>query len=103
MVVLGLIALTIFGMGIVEEEVSAELETNPVVTQHLGTIHACELAWGRSMQDDRQDFFHYDCHGDKGDGKLEIHSESLGPGDAEQIIEGVLVMPTGERHDIMAE
>lgn len=101
--VVGLIALTVIGMGMVDEEVEAELKVNPVVVNHLGAVERCEQAWLRSMNDDRFEYFHYDCYGDKGDGKLEIHSEPDGPGASEVIIDGTLMLPDGTRHDIMAE
>jgi hypothetical protein len=102
-VVLGLFGLVVGGLMVVTDEVEAELKENSVVAQHLGTVQECEHAWVRSMIDRRFVFFHYDCRGDKGVGHFEIHSEPIGPDATEQIIEGVLVMPSGERYDIMGE
>ena len=100
---LGLLGLSIYGIGLLTEEVQTELTRNPVVTEHLGTVDDCELAVLRSMTDDRLNFFHYECPTENGIAKFEIHSEATGPGDTEEIIEGVIILPNGERHDLVSE
>ena len=98
---LGCSGLVMVGMGVVEVEVEAALKENPVVVKHLGEVAGCDLSWARSIADDRFDYFHYNCRGTLSEGRLEVHSEATGVDGAEEIVDGVLVMPGGERYDIV--
>ncbi len=99
---LAFLGIAIIGMNMVTEEVQAALSENPVVSRHIGTVQSCEHSELRSMMDQRMSWFHYECVGETGTAKFEIHSEATGEDDAEEIVEGVLILPSGERHDLMA-
>lgn len=89
------VALIVWGISLVDEEASALLEKHPDVVAAIGPGGDCEMDLGKSMADERYDYFYYECSGPKGKGTAIIHTESTGPDAAEELIDGTLEMSNG--------
>jgi hypothetical protein len=92
-----LVGLIIWGLHLVEKEVTAELRDNPVIQQRLGAPVACEADWLRSAADERMEYFHYSCEGQSARGRAVVHSEASGPNGEERIVDGTLELSDGAR------
>jgi hypothetical protein len=94
LVVGGILAV---GIWAVEEDGSAAVERHAGVIAELGNPVECDVDWGRSIDDDRIDHFHYRCRGDKGSGAVDVVTEPTGEEWQEEVVEGVLVLSDGTR------
>lgn len=97
LLVVGVIALAVWGMSLVEEEVSFILEKHPAVVKALGPNPDCEMDLKRSMNDERYDWFYYRCSGPSGKGVAVVHTESTGPNAEEELVEGTLELDDGRK------
>ncbi len=89
------IAFAVWGMSLVDEEVSTLLERHPEVVKALGSDADCSMDYPKSMADKRYDYFYYACSGSKGKGMAIVHTESTGPNAEEELVEGTLEMAGG--------
>lgn len=95
LLVIGVVALGVFGLTLVDEEASRMLEQHPQVEKALGSAPDCKMDWASSMKDERYDYFHYVCTGSKGKGRAVIHTEPDGPEQKESLVDGTLSVEGG--------
>jgi hypothetical protein len=68
------IALVVFGLSIVEEEVHAHLSQNEVVRDKLGAVRGVSILWAASAAIDDEDTFVYLVNGAKADARVHVRS-----------------------------
>jgi hypothetical protein len=92
--------LAYFGLQIVSDQVRVELEDHPMLVQHLGKIEQFQTDLWASLAEDHDDVWVYRVRGAKGEGKV-IAMHITVSDDREEIIWAVLVMPDGQRIDLV--
>lgn len=94
--------LMLFGFGQFEEQVQAQLQGNPVIEEHIGTITSCDLDLGKSGEIEDPEIFVFHIQGTKGSGTVQVRSVTNAQGDNE-VQGGQLRMADGTVHDLFPE
>lgn len=68
----GTIGVVVLGLGVLEQEVAAELRDNPKMQEHIGEITDIQMDFFASAAEDDGDTFVYDIEGTKGAGRLTV-------------------------------
>jgi hypothetical protein len=100
---IGLVALAggvvVWGMGIVTDQVEADLRGNPVLQAHLGTITRFDLNYVRSMAEPDTETFVFDVTGAKGSGRIVARCVTV-DADHEKVTAGKLQLASGQEYDL---
>ncbi len=90
------------GMGMLQQQVRADLEGNPVIAENIGPIATFEVDFGASMKVEGGDVFVFNVSGPKGTGVVVAECLTI-DADTEQVVSGTLEMPTGEIYDLFPD
>lgn len=101
----GCVGLMMFGFNVIEQEVTAQLKSDPVVQEHLGEVQSVEFDFMQSIEetqargggDDESLVFH--VKGTKGTGDV-IGRTETGPDGQERLTNGILRLPSGEEFEL---
>jgi hypothetical protein len=95
------IAFVNFGFEVVEAEIVDDLNADPIIQQHLGTVESAEIHFWDSMMEDIKDpnddedtWYVFDIQGTKGKGRV-IGKSITNAADVEELREGRLLLPDG--------
>ena len=91
----GCFVLYQFGMNILGEQVVADIEDNPVILEHLGTIEEIDIDLTATAAESDDDVLVFEVTGTKGEGRLVVQTWSTD--DAEEVQWGMLRLPSGEK------
>jgi hypothetical protein len=91
-----------FAFEIVEAEIVDDLNTDPIIQQHLGRVESAEIHFWDSLledmkhpdDDDENSWFVFDVQGNKGKGRV-IGKSITNAANAEELHEGRLQRPDG--------
>jgi hypothetical protein len=99
LLVLGLFVL-VFGVGgsLIETQVGADLEDNPVLAEHVGEGRTFDIEWIQSGMHPDNDTFVFRVRGSKGTGLLIAKCITV-DGDHEDVTEGTIQVG-GRRYDL---
>ena len=99
----GCFGLVYFGFNLIEQELTPQLQNDPVVQEHIGTVESVEFDFMKSITeaessgDDDALVFHVE--GSKGSGDV-IGRSVTGPDGVEHLEGGVLRLPSGEEYEL---
>lgn len=99
-VVGGVAALLFWGWGMYVDQVKSELNGNPVIQEHIGTIEDLSVNLVASSELDDENTFVFDVKGDKGEGVVTAELVSI-DADTEELRSGTLELTTGETYDLL--
>jgi hypothetical protein len=68
--------LFIFGKGVAEEEIAAQLRDNPKFREHIGELQSVKIDLVASGAEDKSDVFVYRVEGTKGKGRVTIREST---------------------------
>ena len=91
----GVFYLVSFGTDVIAEQILIEIEDNPVVVEHIGTIEEFEFDMAKSAAAPGADEYVFRIVGDKGAGFLRVESVTVNA-DQEEVTDGTLKMDSGE-------
>jgi hypothetical protein len=99
--------VVMIGLEVVEEEIVADLNTDPIVQQHLGDVKSAELhLWDSLMEeiknptgDDEDSWYVFDVEGSKGKGRI-IGKSVTNDSDMEELHDGRLILPDGQEFEL---
>lgn len=91
-----------FGMGVLTEEVRAELDDNAVIQEHIGAIQTLSMDYTKSTAAAGDDVFVFRIEGDKGSGYVTVESVTNAEG-TEEVAGGSLKLDTGETFPLLTE
>ena len=90
-----------FGFDAVEKEIADDLNTDPIIQQHLGRVESAELHLWDSFEEDMENpsddddsWYVFDVVGAKGKGRV-IGKSITNAEDLEELREGRLILPDG--------
>jgi hypothetical protein len=89
-----------FGMGLVAEEVQADLDDNAVIQEHIGAIQTLSMDITRSAAVEGDDVLVFRIEGDKGSGYLTVESATNAAG-LEEVTGGSLRLDSGETFPLL--
>ena len=78
----------------------ADIEDNPAILEHVGTIESIELDFMATGNESGDDVLVFQIEGSKSDAVLVVETKTI-DGDTEEVTWGRLRMPTGEAHDLI--
>lgn len=90
----GCAGLVWWGWGQMEEEIVAQIRTNPVVLEHVGEVRSCEMDLAASLDEEEVEVFWFDVAGAKGEGRIWVRSVTRDDG-AEEVVAGELRTSAG--------
>ena len=96
-------ALVYFGFNIIEQELTPQLENDPVVQEHIGEVQSVEFDFMKSIDENETggdaEALVFRVEGTKGSGHVIGRSET-GPDGVEHLTGGILRMPNGEEYQL---
>lgn len=95
--------VVVLGLEVVEGEIVADLNTDPIVQEHLGEVKSAELhMWDSIMEeinhptgDNEDSWYVFDVEGTKGKGRI-IGKSVTNEQDLEELHDGRLILPGGQ-------
>jgi hypothetical protein len=94
----GLGALFVFGGSVIEEQVAADLEDNPVLAEHVGDGRTFDIQWVQSGMHPDNDTFIFRVTGRKGSGVITAKCITVSA-EEEDVTEGTLTV-AGRTYDL---
>ena len=88
-----------FGTQVVGDVVKQAVAADPAIQEHIGTINEVTMNLGATSNAGGGGKVVFDITGDKGSGLLEVVMDNSPQG--QSVKSCVLILPTGERHDIV--
>jgi hypothetical protein len=80
-------------------QVRVEVEDNPVIVEHIGTISTFEHDFGMSLDEPGEDTYVFHLTGDKGSGKLRADCITV-DAEHEDVPRAELIMDSGESYQL---
>lgn len=87
------------GTGMLADQVAADLQRNPVIQEHIGTIQSCKVDVTAAPQHTGPEVNPYRLRGTRGRGVVVVSTHSVS-GDVEVVDSGTLYMDGGGAYDL---
>lgn len=81
------------------DQVQADIEGNPVILRHIGTIDSMEIDWSATGEEPGEDVFVFRIKGSKGQGLLTAECVTV-DADHEDVVAGKLELSSGETYNL---